>query len=99
MLPRRLGQEQMLGGGESHQGRGGRCQHPFPRSMALAAGAGWDATDCDMLSQACDKATVLLPTHTRLSSCRLAGSLKMKGASSASDGRGCVLGAVPLADD
>lgn len=51
---------------------GGRCQRPFPCFTALAAGAGWHATDCDMLSQACDKAAVLLPTHTRLSSCWLA---------------------------
>lgn len=75
------------------------CQRPFPCFTALAAGAGWDGTDCDTLSQACDKASVLLPTHTRLSSCRLAGSLKMEGASSASYGRGWVLGAVPSADD
>lgn len=77
----------------------GRCQRPFPCVTALAAGAGWDGTDCDTLSQACDRASVLLPTHTRLSSCRLAGSLKMEGASSASYGRGWVLGAVPSADD
>lgn len=41
----------------------GRCQRPFPRSTALAAGAGWDGTDCNVLSQACDKATSSCP-HT-----------------------------------
>lgn len=48
------------------------------------------------LPRACDRALVLLPTRSGLSSCWLAGSLEMKGAL---DGRGCVLGAAPSAED